>query len=157
MEIRKKILWTLLASFISLTIAVVLSEQGSLGLCRERYAYNYGEIGNVNNPPRIGCLDPVSESVGQPLGIFSIVFVLLSLSILTVPTSFSSLIRFSKYYLPIAAFLVILAPSTDSSVFGFDKEFMSWFLASIFLLTSLILIARKWWQIRKSDSHILNR
>ena len=65
--------------------------------------------------------------------------------------------KFSKFYIPTALIVITLSPPIDSTIFGFDKKLMSWFLASIFLLTSLILIARKWWQIRKSDSRILNR
>jgi len=51
--------------------------------------------------------------------------------------------RFAKYYLPIAAFLIIFSPTTDSSIFGFDKEFMSWFLSGLFLVVSIIIIFYK--------------
>lgn len=59
--------------------------------------------------------------------------------------------KFSKFYIPTALIVIILSPSIDSSIFGFDKKFMSWFLASIFLLISLIIITRKWWKERNVD------
>ena len=71
---------------------------------------------------------------------------MLSLILLAVPKTFNSWLRFAKYYLPIAAALIILSPVSDGSIFGFDKEFMTWLLSGIFLVVSLILIIYK--QIR---------
>ncbi|PIQ66802.1 MAG: hypothetical protein CO184_01600 [Candidatus Zambryskibacteria bacterium CG_4_9_14_3_um_filter_40_16] len=106
----------------------------------------------------VSCGNFLGDSIGMPLFTFSFSFFVLFtiLRWLSEPV-FKTWWRFAKYYTVVAAVLITLSPTIDGSIFGFDKEFMSWFLASIFLLTSLILIARKWWQIRKSDSHILNR
>ena len=62
------------------------------------------------------------------------------------PLVFASWLRFAKYYLPIAAVLIILSPVSDGSIFGFDKEFMTWLLSGTFFVVSLILITYK--QIR---------
>lgn len=53
---------------------------------------------------------------------------------------FYSWLRFSKYYLPVATIFIILSPTTDSSLLGFDKEFITWLLAGIFFLVSLGII-----------------
>jgi len=103
------------------------------------------------------CAPGRNENLAILVMLFTASIIIISFTLLFFNNQFFySWFRFTKYFLPIAIILVVLSPSIDSSIFGFDKEFMSWFLASIFLLTSLILIARKWWQIRKSDSQILN-
>ncbi len=53
---------------------------------------------------------------------------------------FNSWLRFAKYYLPIAAVLIILMPAVDSTIGGFDKEFMTWLLAGVFFAASLGVI-----------------
>ena len=59
------------------------------------------------------------------------------------PAVFHSWLRFSKYYLPIAAVLILLSPATDSSILGFDKEFITWLFAGIYFIASLGIIVFK--------------
>ena len=84
----------------------------------------------------------------ENIAIFTILFsgsVVLSnlLLLFFLDSYFVSWSRFAKYYLPIAALLVIIFPTTDSSILGFDKEFMSWFLSGLFLVISIIIILYK--------------
>lgn len=86
----------------------------------------------------------LGDSIGTPVFFFATSIFILSL-ILRWPSEsvFHSWLRFAKYYLPIAALLIILSPVSDSSIFGFDKEFMSWLLSGTFFIVSLILIIYK--------------
>jgi len=75
----------------------------------------------------------------------------LFLILFSIPTSFSALVayfvgaesfsswaKFAKYYLPVAAILIFLAPST-AGIISFDKLIM-WWLAGIFFVMSLLII-----------------
>src|SRR3989338_9896077 len=97
---------------------------GSLGLC-------YGGFDSICGP-----------GVNENLAIFLILFggVTFFLSFLMLFFSeqkFASWLRFSKYYLPIAAGVIFLSPAVDSSILGFDKEFMTWALSGIFFFSRL--------------------
>ena len=131
MKTRKPVLQTLLVSFILFVVALILTSPSTFALCKAGDTY---------------CFDPYDEMFGQPGGIFSVALIVLSLILLIVPRVFHSWLRFAKYYLPIAVVLIILSPVSDGSILGFDKEFMSWLLAGVFFIVSLILIICK--QIR---------
>ncbi|TSC70873.1 MAG: Uncharacterized protein G01um101470_776 [Parcubacteria group bacterium Gr01-1014_70] len=86
------------------------------------------------------------ENMGAMLALFAPVMFLVFLVVNSYYKArgvFNSWLRFSKYYLPIAAVLIFLMPAVDSSIFGFDKEFMTWLLAGIFFLSSLGIIIFK--------------
>jgi len=53
---------------------------------------------------------------------------------------FNSWLRFSKYYLPIAALLIVFSPTTAVGIGGFDKELVTWWLAGIFFVVSLGIV-----------------
>src|SRR3989344_4598149 len=90
------------------------------------------------------CEYGTSESIDVFLFLFSVPLFVLSLILRFLPNQvFNSWLRFAKYYLPIAAVLIFLSPVTDSSILGFDKEFMTWLLAGIFFITSLGIIIFK--------------
>ena len=111
------------------TISFFLLDPVGLGICGE---YKHG------------CQNLLIEGIGMPLFLFAVCIVLLSVLLRFLHESvFRSWLRFSACYLPIAALLIILAPVTDHSILAFDKEFMSEFLAGLFLIISLILIIYK--------------
>ncbi|OGZ42834.1 MAG: hypothetical protein A3J55_03115 [Candidatus Ryanbacteria bacterium RIFCSPHIGHO2_02_FULL_45_17b] len=90
------------------------------------------------------CGPGVNESFAVFLILFgSAVFVLSFILLFVHEQKFYSWLRFSKYYLPIAAGIIFLSPAVDSSILGFDKEFMTWLLAGIFFITSLGIIIFK--------------
>ena len=85
----------------------------------------------------------------QALFFFPAVIVVISIILFfTKENIIKSWFRFAKYYVAISAILIVLSPSIDGSIFGFDREFTVWSLAFFFLLISLIIIARKWWKER---------
>ncbi|MDD5652459.1 MAG: hypothetical protein PHX98_03640, partial [Candidatus Moranbacteria bacterium] len=52
--------------------------------------------------------------------------------------------KFAKIYLPIAAILIFITPDSTGSIFlDLDKEMATWFLAAIFLISSLGIIIYK--------------
>lgn len=120
--INKTALFVLVASLILLSL--------SLGVC-------YGGVEAVCAPGR-------NENTAIFIILFSVSTALSNIILLfSSALVFSSWLRFAKYYLPIAALLILLSPVSDSSIFGFDKEFMSWLLSGIFFGISLILIIYK--------------
>ena len=116
-------------------VASLLLLLASLGVC-------YGGVEFVCAPNR-------NEDLAVFVILFSISTGLSSIPLIfTSPVVFSSWFRFAKYYLPIAALLVIVSPSIDRSILGFDREFMTWLLSGIFLVVSLILIIYKQIRVR---------
>jgi cytochrome bd-type quinol oxidase subunit 2 len=80
--------------------------------------------------------------------LFSAPVFLLSLILLFLREEiFRSWKHFAYWWLPISAFFIMLAPSTDRGSFdfgmGFDREAVTWFFAVLFFLISLILIIYK--------------
>ncbi|KKR26314.1 MAG: hypothetical protein UT57_C0036G0002 [Microgenomates group bacterium GW2011_GWC1_39_7] len=128
MEYKKKIDISLIAFFVISTVSFYILNPVKNGLCGD-------------TDIRCGTL---LGDIGMSTFLFS-VSLLVALLFLrwSKEPSFISWSRFAKYYLPIAALLIIFSPTTDSSIFGFDKEFMSWFLSSLFLVISIIIIFYK--------------
>ena len=86
----------------------------------------------------------MNENVAIFLILFGGVVFFLSFILLFVhEQKFYFWLRFAKYYLPIAAVLILLSPTVDSSILGFDKEFMTWVLSGIFFIASLGIIIFK--------------
>lgn len=116
---------TRLLLFTSFLITIIV-----LGTC-------YGGFRSICGPG-------VNENTAIFLIIFGSTIFLLSFMLMFVQEQkFNSWLRFSKYYLPIAAALIIFSPTIDSSILGFDKEFMTWLLAGVFFVTSLGIIIFK--------------
>lgn len=83
------------------------------------------------------------ETQGALLALFAPIFFLVSVivySYIKIPEAFRSWSRFAKCYLPIAAVLILLSPTTSASLMGFDKELVTWWLAGIFFVVSLGII-----------------
>lgn len=126
MNHRKKIHRNIYLSLIALAISIVLLEPTTFGLCPLEYKY---------------CFEPYDDNIGQPVSVFALVLLIISLLLLFVrEQKFNSWLRFAKYYLPIAAAIIFLSPGIDSTIGGFDKEFMTWLLAGIFFVVSLGII-----------------
>ena len=90
------------------------------------------------------CEYGTSESIALFLFLFSVPLFVLSLIFRFLPNQiFNSWLRFAKYYLPITAILIILMPAVDSTIGGFDKEFITWLLAGIFFVASLGIVIFK--------------
>jgi len=117
---------------------------------------NISELGICTNS---FCDDFIEEAVGQTLGIFSITTLVISFALFfTREQVFNSWARFTKWYIPIVAVLILFA--SDGGGFfigfggGFDREGMIWFTSGLFLTISLLLIAIKSWRLRKQQPQI---
>ena len=86
----------------------------------------------------------ITTGIFDPLVVISfVVFVISVLLNFSQEIVFNSWARFAKYYLPIVAVLIFLSPAVDSSILGFDREFMTWLFAGIFFVVSLGIIIFK--------------
>ena len=94
-----------------------------------------------------------AEAIIETLVLFPLAIFLISLILLFSHSELIvfSWIRFAKYYLPVAAFLVIITSSDRGGwiSIGPDRESMIWFTSTLFFLISLIIIAVKSWKLRK--------
>lgn len=134
MEYKKKINKITTITLVISIASFFLSSPVRSGLC-----------GNTDT----SCGKLWGDGIGIPLFFFSVSILILLLILRWLPESvFCPWFRFAKYYLSIAAVLIILSPVTDSSIMGFDKELMSWFTAGAFFIVSLILIIYKWFRQR---------
>jgi uncharacterized membrane protein required for colicin V production len=125
MSYRKKMLVLSVLSLVGFLIGVILTSAYGAGLCGEiRY-----------------CFDPYDETIGQPLGIFSMVIFILSIIFLFIHEQiFTSWLRFAKYYIPISLVLIFLSPITAVGIGAFDQELVTWWLAGIFFVASIGII-----------------
>ena len=103
------------------------------------------------------CTGRWSESIGYPLGIFSIALFFLSLILrFTREQVFRSWLKFARIFLPIAIALIVLTPSGSggfSAGFGGpDRETVTEELAALFSLISLVLIVYKSIKLRSRKS-----
>lgn len=72
---------------------------------------------------------------------------------------FRSWWKFTKFYLPIALILILIAGLTSSDgswgvSADFDAEITIWLTSGLFLIISLILIAVKSWKLRKGNQKV---
>jgi hypothetical protein len=117
--------------------------------------------GILENIYRIGicdqgvCSDVVGEGMGMTLSLFGLaVFVLFLILSLMKEAVFQSWWKFAKWYLGIAAVLIVITPGTGGGGLfigmggGYDREGMIWFTAGLFFIISIILIIKKAIQTR---------
>lgn len=134
MSYKKKSYWILLGSIVGFIIAVVLTSPSSLGLCPAGDRF---------------CFDPYDEIIGQPLGIFSVCLFFLSLILLIMHEQvFRVWLKFAVIFLPVAIILIAITPSTSGSIDPIEREPVTLFLAVVFFVTSLIIIAIKSFRLR---------
>ncbi len=100
------------------------------------------------------CPFKYTNTIGQPLvlflGFLSLIFLIL---LFTKEAIFNAWKKFGIWYIPLAAFLIFLAPPDSGGSFGFsmgiDREGATMFLSAIFLIASLIIIILKSIKARK--------
>ncbi len=93
------------------------------------------------------------DDIVQVLVVFSAPLILLSLLFFfTKETVFRAWAKFAKIYLSVAAVLIFLSTFSNQGGgwigVGFDTELTTWWLAGLFLIISLFLIAIKSWKLR---------
>lgn len=66
---------------------------------------------------------------------------------------FRAWFNFAKWWIPISIFLTLIMPGGSGGGFGipsiFDKEFLAFVLAALFIIISLIIIITKSLKLRK--------
>ncbi|HEY4493175.1 MAG TPA: hypothetical protein VJB98_00970 [Candidatus Paceibacterota bacterium] len=88
-------------------------------------------------------------AIAQPSVLFSVSLLITCLALFFVREDvFKSWRKFAYFAIPISIILLWLAPTTTPGGFGisylnYTKEFASWWVSGLFLLISLIIIARK--------------
>lgn len=63
--------------------------------------------------------------------------------------------KFIIWWIPLSAALLYVTPEYQGGwgiSFPLDREIVLWFTSGSFLLVSLIIIIRKWWQVRRGDT-----
>lgn len=134
MSYKKKVLLILLVSIFGFITAFILTSPGSLGLC---------PLGDKF------CFDPYDEIIGQPLGILSVCLFFLSLVLLIAHEQvFRVWSKFTIIFFPVAIALIAITPSISGSIDPVEREPVTLFLATIFLIVSLLIIAIKSFQLR---------
>jgi len=132
MEYKKKINISLVVFFMVSIVSFYIMNPVRIGLCSK---YD------------ISCGNLFAETIGVPSFLFSVSFIVILFLLRWLKESiFISWLRFTKYYLPIAAVFVFVFPITDSSIVGIDRELMSWFLSGLFLFISIIVIFYKYFR-----------
>ncbi len=94
----------------------------------------------------------LDEGIGQPLILFSLSISLLSIILYFLREEvFRSWARFAKWYLSASVVLLVLGSNQHGGYISGglnDRESMTWFLAGLFFVISLFLIATKSWKLR---------
>jgi hypothetical protein len=107
------------------------------------------------------CGEILMEMFGQSLGFYSMgIFMLFLLLSFMKEAVFQSWWRFAKWYLGIAAALIVITPGTGGGGLfigmggGYDREGMIWFTSGLFFIISIILITKKAIQTHGREDNI---
>jgi hypothetical protein len=129
MNHKKKIYWVLIISFVSVAISLVLGLPEIFGLCSKNdISCQHDYIDNFNE------IIQISFSFSVPLIVISLILLFLK------EQAFKVWLKFAAIFLPIAIVLISLAPITQRTLIGFDREKITLILAAIFFITSLFII-----------------
>ena len=143
---HRKILGILLGlSVVGFGVGVAFTEPEIFGTCRDGYGYQYGENANPNNPPAVGCMDPLGDTLGQPLGMGSVALLIVFLTLFFLPrVYFAAWGKYAAWFIAVAVVWIAVTPAQCSSGFGLtmcmDKELVTWWASGIFLVISLITV-----------------
>ena len=148
LEIKKLILKLVLFSIFGIGLALVFANPNYFKICRQPYVWD----------DVAGCLDDYTEGAAQSLFSFSVMTIFISLILLFLREEvFRAWFKFARIYIPLALIFIFLsALSPGGGSWGvsnnFDAEAATWFFSGLFLLISLILIARKSWKLKNKVS-----
>lgn len=139
MNFKSKINKLTLFVLVLIVISAILMSPVQNGLCGET---------------DVSCGGILGDSIGIPLFAFSLAIFVLLIILRWLPESvFRSWWRFSKYYFIPTVILIGIMPITSDSMIGPDREIMTWSMAILYSIISLILILYKSF---KKDSTLSN-
>lgn len=61
---------------------------------------------------------------------------------------FRSWKSFAYWWIPVSAFLILLAPSQSGGLISIDRELVTWWMSGLFLLLSIAIIGWKSWKLK---------
>lgn len=133
---RERVYW--LVGLILLTVfAWLLSYPDSIGICP-----SYGVDGHAICVSRyVYYAEPFSLLLSSIALIFLATF-------LGSFATFNIVRKFSYFYVPAVAILIILTPSISSTLISFDREQVAWFFSIVYVVISIALIIYKSWRNR---------
>lgn len=152
MNHRKSISLLILLALISGGVGFVFTNLEKFNSCRQEYIYNFGEVGNINNLPSIGCLDPLRDSLGQPLLLGSIAIGLILIILLFCSKDiFSTWFKWAAWLIPAGALWIMVTPVSCDAPLGacVDKEIATFVACSIFVVASLLVIIGSFLRFRR--------
>lgn len=123
-------------------IGFFLTDPSSLGIC---------------HPDSISCDNFYGEGIGFPMMMVGTsIFIVSLLLYLFRELIFKSWLKFTYWYIPIAAIFIILSPVDGGGSFlpiGADKELSSWFFSVLFLIISVVIIIVKSVKLKKNSKN----
>lgn len=138
MNHKNKIYGILITSVIAISISLVLALPEKFGLCAKN---------------DINCLHSYIDNFNEIIQVIfflSIPVVIISFVLLFLREQvFNAWSKFAVIFLPVAVILIIITPTTKKTIIDFDKESVTLLLASIFLITSLLIIFIKSFKLRR--------
>lgn len=92
-------------------------------------------------------LSPHVDSIGSFLFLFPFVFFFSLITYKMREEVFRAWFNFTKWWVPISIFLILITPGSSGGGFGipsvFDKGFLAFILSALFFIISLVIITRK--------------
>jgi hypothetical protein len=137
MKYKRQLTFVSVGSLLGVAVGLFFASPRSVGLCSQ---YDYK------------CSAVIGEGVGVPLMLFGVCILFLSLLLRFLNEKiFRTWSRFALIYLPIAALLLYLTPVQCDAPLGLctDRELVTWWLAGLFVIVSLIIIIVKLVRLRK--------
>ena len=105
-------------------------------------------LGRMSDNGNCGQLD-ACLFLAYPLLVFIPVFVFSLLTFFQKEDVFASWRKLTSWWTVISVILVVISPTQHADLIGFDKKSSLFLLACLYAITSLILIAWKWFSLRE--------
>ena len=93
----------------------------------------------------------LAHSVGKPMFYLSFVLLILSIVVLLVSDfAFRNWLKFAYVWVPLSVLFMVFSPEYDSSLFPMDRGRVSFFMSTLLLVISLLIIIITYFRNRGS-------